>query len=235
MKKLVSNLVRLQELDTRLNQLELQRGDLPTLIEHLTTDLEEKRSIASELKEKMSKLQSDRKMFEKEVEASKELLKKYEDQLYRVKNNKEYDAISLEIDTKKVEIENLESKIIQTLEDEDELKKEATELSGEIKKLEEQLKENRIELEEINQHTKTEEAKLIGQRNEILKELDDRYARQYERIRRANGGRAVAAISRGSCGNCYSVLPPQRIVEIRRTDRLNFCEHCGVILVWTEG
>lgn len=234
MKKLVSNLIRLQELDTRLNELDLQRGDLPSIIDHLTSDLEEKQNVSNELQEKIDRLQTDRKMFEKEIEASKELLKKYEDQLYQVKNNKEYDAISLEIDTKKVEIENLESKIIQTLEDEEELKKEVEELAESIKGLNAQLDEHRVELEEINQHTKNEEGRLTGQRNEILQELDERHARQYERIRKANGGTAVASINRGSCGNCYSVLPPQRIVEVHRTDRLHFCEHCGVILVWTE-
>ena len=78
----------------------MQKGDLPLLIENLGDDLKDKQGRTQDLEERIAKLKSDRNMFEKEVEASKAQLKKYDEQLYAVKNNKEYDAISLEIDTK---------------------------------------------------------------------------------------------------------------------------------------
>ncbi|RMF57754.1 MAG: hypothetical protein D6748_10475 [Calditrichaeota bacterium] len=234
MKNLMQNLIKLQEYDNRLQELSLQRGELPTIIESLTEEIKEKTERLNEITESISKMQSDRRMFEKEVEASKIQLKKYEDQLYQVQNNREYDAISSEIDTKKAEIENLENKIIQTLEDEETLKQELSEGEEEVKKLEKQLSEHQKELEEIDQLTREEKTRLMAEREEIAKTIDDRFLRQYERIRKAKGGLAVAQIVRGSCGGCFSAIPPQRIVEVRKGDRLFSCEYCGRILVWID-
>ena len=232
MKTLLENFIKLQDVDNHLNSLTLQKGDLPVLIEHLEEDLEDKKNRSTELEEKVNKLQSDRRMFDKEMEASKAQLKKYEEQLYRVQNNKEYDAISLEIDTKKVELENLENKIIQTIESEEEFKKEREEITEEISGLETQLKEHRKELEEIILQTQEEEARLLHEREKVAKVIDERFLRQYERIRQAKDGLAVVSIERSSCGGCFSTIPPQRIVEIREAGRLHTCEYCGRILVW---
>lgn len=234
MKTLLENFVKLQDVDNRLNALTLQKGDLPMIIEQLKEDREGKKSRTVELEEQVGKLQSDRRMFEKEIDASKAQLKKFEDQLYKVQNNKEYDAIALEIDTKKVEIESLENKIIQTLEDEDELKKEQTGLTDELANLETQLKEQEKELEEIILLTQEEEIRLNHEREKVVRLIDERYLRQYERIRHAKDGLAVVPIKRSSCGGCFSSIPPQRIVEIREAGRLHTCEYCGRILVWVE-
>jgi len=234
LKTLLANFLMLQEVDNRLNVLKLQKGDLPMMIQQLEEDLSERRSRLAGFEQKITKLQNDRRMFEKEVEASKGQLKKNEEKLYHVQNNKEYDAISLEIDTRKVEIENLENKIIQTLEDEEELKKDSSALGQEISGLENQLKENQKELEDINQQTQEEEARLLQEREKIARGIEDRYIRLYERIRQAKDGLAVVPINRSSCGGCFSAIPPQRIVEIREAGRLHTCEYCGRILVWTE-
>ncbi len=233
MKKLVENLIRLQEYDNRLNALKLQKGDLPMIIEGLEEELDEKTRKSSDLEENKKKLQNDRKIFEKEINASKSQLKKYEEQLYHVQNNKEYDAISLEIDTKKVEIESLENKILQTIEEEETLKTEGDSLIEEIKQLSDQLKEHRSELSEINKHTQEEEDRLMHDREKLAKALDDRQLRMYERIRVAKDGLAVVPIQRNSCSGCFSAIPPQRIIEVRKKGRLLNCEFCGRILVWT--
>lgn len=234
MRKLVESLWRLQEYDTRLNHLRLQKGDLPVVIEDLDQSLRDKKDTSDQLKERIEKLKADRKLFEKEIEASKEQLKKYEDQLYTVKNNKEYDAISMEIDTKKAEVESLESKIIQTMEEEDALKGDIEGLGEDVTSLNSQLSENRKELEEIDAHTHAEEEKLLAEREAVAKEIDTRFIRQYERIRKAKDGLAVVPVMRGSCGGCFSAVPPQRLAEIKDSNRLHHCEYCGRILVWIE-
>jgi len=185
------------------------------------------------MKEKKGNLRNDRKLFEKEISASKTQLKKYEDQLYSVKTNKEYDAISLEIDTKKMEIEGFENKTLKTLEEDEELETNSKVLSEEIEKLKSQLKENEKELKEISEITKKEENKLLNERNKIIAKIEPRLVRRYERIKNAKEGIAVAPVKKGSCGGCFSAIPPQKIVEIRETNRLLTCENCGRILVWT--
>lgn len=234
MKKVVKQLVDLQEIDSRFDALQLQKGDLPMIIQEAEEDLESKLADKEDNEESIKKGEADRRMFQLEIEASKAKLKQYEDQLYKVQTNKEYDAISLEIDTKKMEIKELENKILQSLEEEEEYKKSVEESEGEIKKLEDQLAEYKTELEEIIQHTKSEEAQLEKQRQKILADMDKRYQRQYEKIRKAKGGLAVVPIKKNSCGGCFSAVPPQKIVEIREMNRLYTCEHCGRILVWTD-
>ncbi len=234
MKKVVKQLVDLQEIDSRFDALQLQKGDLPMIIQEAEEDLESKLADKKDNEESIKKGEADRRMFQLEIEASKAKLKQYEDQLYKVQTNKEYDAISLEIDTKKMEIKELENKILQSLEEEEEYKKNIEESGEEIKKLEDQLSEYKTELEEIIQHTKAEEAQLEKQREKILSDIDKRYQRQYEKIRKAKGGLAVVPIKKNSCGGCFSAVPPQKIVEIREMNRLYTCEHCGRILVWTD-
>jgi predicted nucleic acid-binding Zn-ribbon protein len=234
LKKVVKQLVDLQEIDSRFDALQLQKGDLPVIIQETEEDLEMKLADKKENEESIQKGEADRRMFQLEIEASNAKLKQYEEQLYRVQTNKEYDAISLEIDTKKMEIKELENKILQSLEEEEDYKKNIEELDGEIKKLESQLLEYKTELEDIMKHTKAEEAQLEKQRDKILSVLDKRYQRQYEKIRKAKGGLAVVAIKKNSCGGCFSAIPPQKIVEIREMNRLYTCEHCGRILVWTD-
>jgi len=90
------------------------------------------------------------------------------------------------------------------------------------------------ELEEIINHTKNEEARLKHEREKIIREIEPRFLRQYERIRKAKSGLSVVPIKRNSCGGCYSTIPPQRIIQIRELDRLYTCEYCGRILVWID-
>jgi len=232
-KEVVDNLIMLQDIDHRLNDLKMQKGDLPLLIEQVSQDIEEKNAELEQMKEKKGNLRNDRKLFEKEISASKTQLKKYEDQLYSVKTNKEYDAISLEIDTKKMEIEGFENKTLKTLEEDEELETNSKVLSEEIEKLKSQLKENEKELKEISEITKKEENKLLNERNKIIAKIEPRLVRRYERIKNAKEGIAVAPVKKGSCGGCFSAIPPQKIVEIRETNRLLTCENCGRILVWT--
>ena len=234
MKKIVKQLIDLQRIDSKFDALQLQKGDLPFMIDEAENDLEHKVTTKKELEDNIQKGEADRRMFQMEIEAGNEKLKQYEEQLYKVQTNKEYDAISLEIDTKKMEIKELENKILQSLEDEEELKKNIAELESDIKKLEEQLTDYRKELAEIVQHTEAEEARLKKERQDIVTNIDRRYQSQYDRIRKAKGGLAVVPIKKSSCGGCYSAVPPQKIVEIREMNRLYTCEYCGRILIWLE-
>jgi len=230
----VNQLINLQEIDSRFDELQLQKGDLPMMIEEAETELHDTTERKEELENKIKSGKEDRRMFQTEIEASKDKLKQYDDQLYQVQTNKEYDAISLEIDTKKMEISELENKILQSLEEEEETKAIIAESEGEQSRLEEQLKEYKRELEEIIKQTKEEESRLSGKRELILGEIDKRILRQYERIRKAKDGLAVVPVRKGSCGGCFSSIPPQKIVEIREMQRLFTCEHCGRILVWAD-
>jgi predicted nucleic acid-binding Zn-ribbon protein len=234
LEKVVQQLVALQNIDSKFDELQLQKGDLPMMINEAEEDLDSKVEQKAELERKIQNGVADRRMFQNEIEASKDKLKSYENQLYEVQTNKEYDAISLEMDTKKMEINELENKILQSLEEEEETEKMIQDLGTDIESIENQLKEYRKELDEIIQQTEKEEARLNHEREKLERNIDARILKQYNRIRRAKDGLAVVPIKKGSCGGCFSSIPPQKIVEIRELNRLYTCEHCGRILVWSD-
>ena len=156
---------------------QITEGRSAVVIEDLDTTLQNKQTRTDDLNQQIEKLQADRRIFEREAEASKAQLKKYQDQLYTVQNNKEYDALGTEIDTKKMEVESLESKILQTIEDEEALKNEIKGLTGDVSDIDSQLKENRQELEEIDLQTREEEGVILAKREEIALQIEDRYIR----------------------------------------------------------
>lgn len=235
MKSTKALLLKLQEIDTRLLDLEKHRGDLPLVIDEMKKNVQEKEEFLTACEQAVEQLRSDRKMFEMDLEENKERLKRYEEMLYEVKNNKEYDQIQLEIETRKMEIGEFENKILTTLEEDERLKEDVDSVKKELEELEAEKEKKDKELADIEQFVEEEENRLTAERNELKVKIDKRFVDRYERIKKAKNGLAVAKItSQGACSGCFSVIPPQRIVEIRSKDILLSCEHCGRILIWDE-
>ncbi len=228
-------LLKLQDVDTRLQDLGKNRGDLPGVIDDLNKTLQEKEEFVDACEQAIEQLKKDRKTFEMELEENKERLKKFEEKLYEVKNNKEYDQIQLEIETRRVEIGEYENKILSTLEEEERLKEDIQAVKEELETISAEKEEKDKELEDIEQYVQDEESRLLEKREELSAKIDKRFITRYERIRKAKDGLAVAKITaQGACSGCFSVIPPQRIVEIRAKSQLFSCEHCGRILIWDE-
>jgi predicted nucleic acid-binding Zn-ribbon protein len=160
-----------------------------------------------------------------------EKVEKYKGQQLHVKSNKQYDALTKEIEAAEAKSVKLE-KEMETLEGKMQLFK--TDIETETVQLEEltgEYDEKRKELKELNKEHEKEELKLQHEREKILARVEDADVARYERIRKAKGGMAVVAVKRGACGGCYNRVPPQKILEIRQNSRLFQCEHCGRILV----
>lgn len=234
--KLTKNLLlKLQEIDTKLQDLKEHRGDLPQAIEDLNKTIQEKEEYITACQAAIEGLQADRISYNESLEENIKRLKMFEEKLYEVKNNKEYDQIQLEIETRKMEINELENKIFSTEEEEERLKEDIENVKKELEELLKEKEKRDEELKDINTYVKEEEEKLLKEREEITKQIDDHFIKQYERIKAAKGGVAVAVITEtNACSGCYSLIPPQRVVEIRSKNQLFTCEYCGRILIWKE-
>lgn len=227
-------LYQLQRIDDELDLLEELRGDLPLYVESLKEKINQlKENITSKEKQKeesFEKIKSN----EIEIERLKDAEKKYKAQLYSVRNNKEYDALTKEIDNtsnliKKIEtentsLENLNQKLIIEI---DELKPKYEELQNELK-----VKQN--ELKQIIKSNEKEEERLRSERAKIEEQMKKGDYSTYLRIRKAKRGKAVATIKRSACSGCNNIVPAQRQLEIRRNNKIFFCEFCGRILVSAE-
>ena len=227
-------LYELQNLDDQLDELEELRGDLPNAVKALEDKIEEYKSeISTKEKEKKDSLEK-RKENEESIEVMKENQKKFKAQLYQVRNNKEYDALTKEIDHTEEQISKLEAENDALADLSKKLTDEIEEILPKLEENKEELKVKEADLKEIIKVNEKEEAKLRTKRKEIetLTKKPD-YA-SYMRIRKAKKGKAVATIRRSACSGCHNIVPSQRQLEIRRNNKLFYCEYCGRILVSTE-
>lgn len=227
-------LFELQKIDDQLDELEELRGDLPKTVEDLEAQIDEIKNTISEKELQRKESMGKRKENESQIEIATESQKKFKAQLYKVRNNKEYDALTKEIDhteelVKKYEAENNElADLSKTLADEiDEIKPQLDELSDEIKKKKDDLKV-------IIKDNEKEEAKLNTQRKKLESQIKKGDLSAYMRIRKAKKGKAVATIRRSACSGCHNIVPSQRQLELRQNNRLFYCEYCGRILVSAE-
>jgi predicted nucleic acid-binding Zn-ribbon protein len=227
-------LIDIQEIDKQLMLLEKAKGNLPqkvkeisSQLKHMETELDEKRNLVEEATSKLKKAEND-------LALSKKKLQKYQQQLYQVKTNKEYDAVTVEIDSAEQEIDKLEFQILEAEEISNNTQKEIAELEKNVQTTRADLEENKKMLDNTLDETRHAAEKLNKRRNELLKNLSKPIISTYDRIRIGRHGIALALLKNGSCSECSARIPPQRGMEIRMMNRLFYCEVCGRILIWKE-
>ena len=162
-------------------------------------------------------------------------LKKSQERLSQVKNNREYDALQEEIDVHREKISESETEILRIMDSLDQLKKELEAKKADFKELKQK---NEEEIERLDQVLKSIEEKRLLQeeeRKKIVVRIDKNLFNTYERIRKGyKNGVAVAKVKRDACGGCFQKIPPQQISEIKKNERIIRCETCGRILIWVE-
>jgi len=232
LKKSLEALIELQEVDCNLQRLEQAKGDLPQKVNSLKQEVEDLEKETSEKKEKLAELEKKMKSNVGEVALLEEKLAKYQKQLYNVKTNKEYDALTLEIDTAKEIKEQLEFESLEIEEEVASLAEEISSLEQKTDEMKQELKERQAELNVMLDKNRHEEEGLLSRRQKLIERLPVPIVKTYDRIRVNRGGRALALLKDGSCSECSSKIPPQRALEIRMMDHFFTCEVCGRILVW---
>lgn len=234
MQKTLYSLIELQEVDTRLDELLEERGDLPLIVEELQEKLDSKNSELSLRKQEIKQSKVRQRELELLLDEAKEKLNKYEEQLYQVKTNKEYDAITTETDTVKESLDSNEEELLKLDDKLIELTTAIEELESEVSKLSDELAENKVELQETLNATAEEENLLKQEREIIINKSSPDIISSYQLVRKARDGQGIAMIAGNNCGGCYSFIPPQKIVEIKKMKKIYTCEYCGRILVWDE-
>ena len=223
-------LIRLQHIDSKIDQIKKLRGDLPDEIKDMEDEKEGLTTRVDNLKQELKDTGVSKKQAVTDVKDAEQLIKKYEEQQLQVRNNREYDALTKEIEAQKQRIVDNTN-----LGEEIDLQKPVRDAAVEeadtrLKELNQELKEKQGELHEVLEDTKSEQAGLEKTRKKAEKKVDERYVRAYDRLRsRVRDGRAVVPLERGAAAG-FSV-PPQRQLEIRQRNRIVACEHTGRIIV----
>jgi len=225
-------LFNLQTVDTEVDKIKILRGELPLEVQDLEDEIAGLQTRIDNYKSDVENLETAISNKHGEIKDAEALISKYNEQQKNVRNNREYDSLSKEIEFQTLEIE-LSNKRINEFTAEIEAKKVVIEDANaklEGRKIDLEIKQN--QLEEIISETQKEEEALSLKSEEILNKIEDRLSVAYKRIRgNARNGLAVATVERDACGGCFNKIPPQRQLDIASRKKIIVCEYCGRILV----
>ncbi|MBI1221923.1 MAG: hypothetical protein GC180_04895 [Bacteroidetes bacterium] len=228
----LNNLADLQAIDSKIDEIKAIRGELPMEVSDLEDDIAGLETRIEKYGEEIKEQEGSISANKNKIKEAQQFIKKYQTQLDNVKNNREYDALSKEIEIQGLEIQAAEKRIGEYGK-QIELKKETLDAANaelEGRKLD--LENKKKELSTIIEETEKEEKELMTKRNKAEAKLEDRLRVAYNRIRQnVKNGIAVANVERNSCTGCFGNIPPQMQADIRSRKKIIVCEHCGRILI----
>ncbi|MCH7656691.1 MAG: hypothetical protein IIB05_00005 [Bacteroidetes bacterium] len=225
-------LYTLQKVDSEIDKIRILRGELPLEVQDLEDEIVGLETRVENFKGEVKSMENSIVTKKNETKQAEELIKKYEDQQMNVRNNREFDSLSKEIEYQSLEIELCAKRIKEfTLK----IKEKGEIIETSVTAFDERqkdLKAKKSELDDIVADTKKEEEGLVKRSEDIHIQIEPRLLSAYRRIRsNARNGLAVVTIARGACGGCFNKIPPQRQLDIKSGKKVIVCEYCGRILV----
>jgi predicted nucleic acid-binding Zn-ribbon protein len=224
----ITHLVELQDIDSRLDDLNGLLGDLPKMVEELN---EQESRLISKLKEDKTRLKEINLSLKKSETANSEIqekINKLTDQLFLVTNNKQYDALTNEIDHFKEQKDENDSHIILSMDEKEILEKSINENETSLEDLKTDLSIRRKKLETALSETSEEKTALEKSREQQISKIDSSTIQIYTKVISARSGVAVVSLSGDACGGCGAALPIQMASEIRAAAaHTHRCDNCG--------
>ena len=222
----------LQRIDSAIDKIKTLRGELPLEVQDLEDEIAGLQTRISNFEQEINSLEQGVSGKKQEILNAEALIAKYKEQQDNVRNNREYDSLSKEIEFQTLEIELCKKKIREFT---DQIKEKKEHVDGAVTLRDERnidLVNKNKELEEIVGETQKDIEELEKKSSEIQKVIESRLLQAYKRIRtNARNGLAVVTIQRDACGGCFNQIPPQRQLDIKSRKKIIVCEYCGRILV----
>lgn len=230
-RKLVA-LYTLQQVDSKIDEIRAYRGNLPLEIQDLEDEIAGIETRITNLKADSKKNQKEISDYRIKIKETEALIKKYEDQQNNVRNNREYDSLTKEIEYQNLDIQLSEKRIREATARVSDIENKTNESQQHLNELKSTLKDKKDELSSLVEGTEIEEEQLLKRSAECEKYVEDRLLVAYKRIRKnARNGLAVVGIFDEACGGCFNRIPPQHQLDICTHKKIIVCEYCGRILV----
>lgn len=231
----LQTLFKLQLVDSEIDKIRVLRGELPLEVQDLEDEVAGLETRINKLQEETNDIEGAISKKNNEIVDSLESIKKYEDQQNNVRNNREYDSLSKEIEYQTLEIELCNKRIKEFTARKEEKDKIFNESKGSFDEMKDDLGTKKSELDSIVADTKKEEEVLIKKSEGIERIIEERLVTAYKKIRQnARNGLAIVPVQRDACGGCFNQIPPQRQLDIKSRKKIIVCEYCGRILVDDE-
>lgn len=228
----LQNLYELQRIDTEIDKIKTLRGELPLEVQDLEDEIAGLETRIENFKAEVVELDKTTTQRKIDIKKAEEAIKKYSEQLDNVRNNREYDALTKEVEFQKLEIELQEKKIREAQKAKAEKEVAMTDATQRYEEKTADLEAKKNELNDIINETHKDEENLTTKSEQLAAQIDERLLTAYRRIRsNARNGLAVVTVDRDACGGCFNKIPPQRQLDIRSRKKIIVCEYCGRILI----
>ncbi|HNX88378.1 MAG TPA: C4-type zinc ribbon domain-containing protein [Paludibacteraceae bacterium] len=225
-------LYELQKVDSKIDEIKILRGDLPLEVQDMEDEIVGLSTRLVNFEKEIAELNTAIKGKKVEIDEANIKIERYKEQQNNVRNNREYDNLSKEIEYQALEIELCEKRIREFNASLENKKIELDNTSVQLSERKLDLEQKKGELEEIVSETKQEEEKLREHAKKIEARIESRLITAFKRIRKnARNGLAVVSVQRDACGGCFNKIPAQRQLDIRSRKKIIVCEYCGRILV----
>ena len=230
----MEQLIRLQNIDTKLKDLNDLLGDLPSKVEDLNNQEESTKDSITSKKSRSKELDVEINKTELDVSDLIGKIDKLKDQLFLVTNNKQYDALMAEIDHLKEKRTGSENELIELMEEKELTIQLIVSMESELQSLSENLTVRRKKLESVIEESAEEKILLQEQRAQNVKDIDQNTLRVYNRVIEHRGGLAVVPLQGSACGGCGAHIPPQTVSEVRAKSAVHTCGVCGRFLYYNK-
>lgn len=231
----LKTLYQLQMTLSSIDEKKALRGELPLEVQDLEDELEGLHIRVEKIQREINEFQNAVGQKQHEIADAEASVERYKAQLNDVKNNREYDTLTKEIEFQELEIELCNKKIKEAVVKIEECKRDLEKTEQSISEREEDLNEKRDELDEIMQETREEEEKLKAKAKDLETKIESRLLTSFKRIRKnARNGLGIVYVQRDACGGCFNKIPPQRQLDIKIHKKIIVCEYCGRIMIDPE-
>lgn len=231
----LNSLYELQKTLSNIDEIRTLRGELPLEVSDLEDEVAGLKTRLEKIKEEISELGNVITTKKQEIVDHKANIEKYKEQQNSVRNNREYDFLTKEIEFKNLEVELGEKKMREAQEQKKQREEDVEKTNTLLDEKEKDLVVKKKELETIVAETKSEEEVLREKAKTIEVNIEERLLQSFKRIRKnARNGLGIVYVQRDACGGCFNKIPPQRQLDIRSRKKIIVCEYCGRILIDPE-
>ena len=228
----------LYQLQTTLSSIDEKRairGELPLEVDELEDEIIGLNTRVERIEAEIQEFQDAIAQRKQEIAVAEQSIERYKHQLDEVRNNREYDTLSKEIEFQELEVQLCNKRIREAMVKIDEKKQDLEKNKEIIKDRNITLEEKKGELDEIIAETRTEEDRLKLKAKELEVKIEPRLLTSFKRIRKnARNGLGVVYVQRDACGGCFNKIPPQRQLDIKMHKKISVCEYCGRIMIDPE-
>jgi predicted nucleic acid-binding Zn-ribbon protein len=232
MQEKIMALYELQKIDSQIDEINKVKGELPLEVQDLEDEIEGLKTRIDNINNEIEEFNSLTKQRKREVDQAKIQIAHYKEQQNNVRNNREYDSITKEIEYQELEIELAEKRLKEYSAAIKNKKVQLEDAEAVVADRNLDLTAKKSELESIEAETADQVAALEAKAVKAKTKIDERLLTAYNRIRRSvRNGLAVVTVQRDACGGCFNRIPPQRQADVRQGKKLIVCEYCGRILV----